>query len=124
MGGCNEPILPGYRTKFLDGNCIEATSPRIKSLGNTKAGALPGKSLVIFDPELGIAKDVIPCDDGHAQERSLLQPVIEAIEPNDLIVADRNFCVLSFLFGIALKKAYFVIRQHKSTPYKSLSNID
>jgi hypothetical protein len=76
INGCNEPILAGYRTKFLDGNCIEATEHRIKALRETKSGALPGKSLVIFDPELGIAIDVIPCEDGHAQERSLVQPAI------------------------------------------------
>lgn len=123
MGGNNEPILPGYRTKFLDGNCIEATEHRIKVIRDTKAGALPGKSLVIFDPELGIAIDVIPCEDGHAQERSLLHPVVDTMERNDLLVADRNFCVLSFLSGIHLKNAYFAIRQHKSMPYKSLSDI-
>lgn len=121
--GCNEPILAGYRTKFLDGNCIEATEHRIKALRDTKSGALPGKSLVIFDPELGIAIDVIPCEDGHAQERSLVKPVLDTIEAHDLMVADRNFCVLSLLFGIDSKCAYFAIRQHKNTPYKSLSDI-
>ena len=123
INGCNEPILSGYRTKFLDGNCIEATEHRIKALRETKSGALPGKSLVIFDPELGIAIDVIPCEDGHAQERSLVQPALDTIETNDLMVADRNFCVLSLLFGIDSKCAYFAIRQHKSMPYKSLSDI-
>jgi len=124
MNGSNEPILPGYKTKFLDGNCIEATQHRIKVLRDTKAGALPGKSLVIFDPELGIAIDVIPCEDGHAQERALLQPVLETVAPNDLVVADRNFGVLSFLFGISLKSAGFAIRQHKNMPFKSLSTIE
>jgi len=37
----------------------------------TTAGALPGKALVMFDPRLGIAVDVFPCENGHAQERSL-----------------------------------------------------
>lgn len=121
--GQNAPILPGYRTLFLDGNCIEATEHRIKVLRDTKAGALPGKSLVIFDPELGIATDVIPCEDGHAQERSLLQPVLEEIKPNDLVVADRNFCVLNFLLSIATSSAFFVIRQHQNTPFKPLSDL-
>jgi hypothetical protein len=123
MKACNEPMLPGFRIKFLDGNCIEATEHRIKALQDTKAGALPGKSLVLFDPELGIAIDIIPCEDGHAQERSLLTPVLETLKQNDLIVADRNFCVQSFLFGIANKGSYFAIRQHQSMPCKSLSGI-
>ncbi len=35
------------------------------------AVALPGKSLVVLDPELRLAINVFPCEDGHAQERSL-----------------------------------------------------
>jgi hypothetical protein len=28
IGGTNPPLLPGYRVRFLDGNCIEATEHR------------------------------------------------------------------------------------------------
>lgn len=51
MEGANPPLLAGYRVKFLDGNCLEATDHRLKVLRGTRAGALPGKSLVVFDPE-------------------------------------------------------------------------
>jgi len=124
MKGSNKPILSGYRTKFLDGNCIEATQHRISVLRDTKAGAYKSKSLVIFEPSLGIAIDVILCEDGHAGERALLQQVLETVVPNDLVVADRNFCVLSFLFGISKKPAYTAHRQHKNMPFKSLSAIE
>ena len=80
-----------------------------------------GKSLVVFEPELGIATDVFPCEDGHPQERSLLSQVIETVQKNDLWVADRNFCTLGFMFGIHRKEAFFILRQHKNTPYKPLS---
>ncbi len=123
MKGCNPPLLPGYRIKFLDGNCIEATEHRIKALRDTKAGALPGKSLVVFDPALGIALDVIPCEDGHAQERSLLPSLLETVETNEVWVADRNFCVLRFMFGIDQKHAFFILRQHKSTPFTPSSKM-
>ena len=122
MNGAQPPLLSGLKTKFLDGNCIEATEHRLKPLRETKAGALPGKSLVVFEPELGIATDVFPCEDGHAQERSLLSQVIETVQKNDLWVADRNFCTLGFLFGIHRKEAFFILRQHKNTPYKPLSD--
>lgn len=79
INGRNKPILENYRVKFLDGNCIEATEHRIKPLRNTSAGALPGKSLVVFDPELELAIDVIPCEDGHAQERSILRQIIDTM---------------------------------------------
>lgn len=31
--------------------------------------------------------------------------------------ADRNFCTLKFLLGIAAQRAYFIIRQHQSLPW-------
>jgi len=122
MNGSNKPLLSGYRTRFVDGNGLEATEHRLKVLRNTKAGALPGKSLVLFDQELGRAVDVIPGEDGPAQERSLLASVLETVVANDLLVADRNFGVLSFLFGIVSKGGFFVIRQPRSTPFKSWSH--
>jgi len=121
MKAIQAPLLTGYRTKFLDGNCIEASDKRLKPLRKTKAGALPGKSLVVFEQELGIVSDVFPCEDGHAQERSLLPEVLETIQEGDLWCADRNFCTLNFLFGIHRKSGHFIIRQHAQTPFKPLS---
>ncbi len=53
-----------------------------------------------------------PCEDAHAQERSLLPQVLETVKPNDVWVNDRNFCTLAFLFGTRARKAFFVTRQH------------
>ena len=122
--GNNRAVLPGYRVKFLDGNCIESTEHRLNVLRETNAGALPGKSLVVFDPEFGIAIDVIPCEDGHAQERSLLSEIIGITDPNDLWVSDRNFCVQGFLFGIAGRGGFFNIREHNNMPWKPKSPIE
>ena len=80
-----------------------------------RAAALPGHSLVVLDPRLMLATDVILCEDGHAQERSLLGQVLEIVQPRDLWVADRNFCTTDFLFGIAGRGGFFAIRQHAST---------
>jgi hypothetical protein len=91
LGGRREAWLPGYRIKMLDGNCIEATEHRLQVLRETKAGALPGKSLVVYDPELELATDVFPCEDGHAQERSLLEQVLPRVDPRDIWIQDRNF---------------------------------
>lgn len=92
-------------------------------LRDTRAGALPGKSLVVFNAELGIAQDVFPCEDGDAQERSLLTAVAATIQPGEIWIADRNFCVLSFLFNLHRKQAFFVIRQHGNTPYNPLTEL-
>lgn len=117
LGGIKESPLPGFHVKLLDGNCIEKTDHRIKELRTIAAGPLPGKSLVVYDPCLGLPIDVFPCEDGHAQERSLLSNVLESVLPNDAWVADRNFCTLDFTCGIDSKEGFFVIREHKKFPW-------
>lgn len=119
-GGEMTPLLPGYRTKILDGNHLPGTEHRILELRTTRAAALPGHGLVIFDPQRMTAIDVILCEDGHAQERSLLDEVLRTVAEKDLWIADRNFCTTDFLFGIAGRGGSFVIRQHASTLHYTL----
>ena len=115
--------LPGYRVKILDGNALAASEHRLKSLRNCNSAPLPGKSLVVLDPSLMLAIDVFPGEDGHAQERSLLPDVLASIESDDVWIADRNFCTLNFLSGIAEKQAYFIIREHKCLPWHSTAEL-
>ena len=115
MNGATPDLLPGYRVKILDGNHLTRTQRRLKALRDVAAGPLPGQSLVVLDPALGLALDVIVCADAHAQERSLLPAVLETVQPNDVWVDDRNFCTTGFLFGISQRGGYFVTRRHAST---------
>ncbi len=119
MKGTCAPWIPGYRVKVLDGNCIEATDHRLAVLRDNGSAPLPGKSLVIYEPELEMATDVFPCEDGHAQERSLLSEVLPTLEARDVLVMDRNFCVRDFLHGICAQEAFFICRQHKGLPWKA-----
>ncbi len=120
LKGTRRSPLPGYPVRLLDGNCIEASEHRIKELRTLSAGALPGKSLVVYDPVLGIPVDVFPCEDGHAQERSLLNQVLATVKKGELWVADRNFCTAGFTCAIADKDAFIVFRQHGNLPYTDL----
>jgi IS4 transposase len=106
------PLLKGYRTRILDGNHWSATQHRIEELRTTWAAPLPGKILVVLDQELMVASDVFLCEDGHAQERSLLDEVLSSVAEDELWIADRNFCTIDFLIGIASRRSRFVIRQH------------
>ncbi len=118
--GARRPWLPGYRVKVLDGNCIEATEHRLQVLRETAAGPLPGKSLVVYDPSLEIAIDVFPCEDGHAQERSLLDAVLSTVEAGDVWIMDRNFCVRAFLAGITARAGHFICRRHNGLSVTAL----
>lgn len=109
------PRLPGYRMRILDGNHLAATQHRIKELRRLRSGPLPGQALVVYDPQWMMVTEVVPCEDGHAQERALLGDVLSLVQPKEVWVGDRNFCTTDFLFGIATRDGFFVIRQHAQT---------
>jgi IS4 transposase len=115
MQGEAPALLSGFRIKILDGNHLGKTQRRLKPLRNVAAGPLPGQTLVVLDPALGLAVDVVCCEDGHAQERSFVGEVLAKVQESDLWIADRNFCTTSILIGIAARDGRFLIRQHAST---------
>ena len=121
MDGERAPWLQGYRVKIVDGNCIEASEHRLGVLRDVKAAPLPGKSLVVYEPACGLVTDVFPCEDGHAQERSLLGAVLKTVEADDLWIADRNFCTREFLCEIDTRGAFFVTREHQGLPFEIVS---
>jgi hypothetical protein len=113
-----EPV-PGYATRILDGNILTGTDHRITVLRSTLSGALPGMSLAIYEPVSGLVLDLILEENAHTQERALLGQV--PIEPGQLWIMDRNFCVRTFLFRIARANAFFLVRWHSSTmPFKPI----
>ncbi len=112
LNGRLAPWLPGYRTLVLDGNHLSKTERRLKELRHSWAAALPGKVLAAYEQERDLVRQAFLTPDGHAQERSLLDAVLAGVQAGDLWIADRNFCTLKFLSGIAAAGAAFVIRQH------------
>jgi hypothetical protein len=106
------PLLPGYQVKIIDGNKFSGTEHRLKETREHHASPLPGQVLAILDPQYRMFIDIIPCEDGHAQERSLFPQLEPLIEEKDLWIADRNFATLDLMFMIANKDACFLLRQH------------
>lgn len=119
LDGRRPTPFPGYRVLILDGNCLEATEHRLAVLRAVAGGALPGKSLVVYDPGLGIPLDVVPCEDGHAQERSLLGAVLDMVSPQDVWVADRNMCTKAFVCELDNRQACCLIREHGNFAWTS-----
>lgn len=119
MKGCRMPLLPGYRVRILDGNHLSGSEHRLGVLRGTAAGALPGQALVLLDPQRMIIEDVMPCEDGHAQERTLLDQVLPVVQARDLVISDRNFCTRAFLFGVVQRQARFITRQHGRMPWQT-----
>jgi hypothetical protein len=115
MQGELPALVPGYRVKILDGNHLTRTQRRLQPLRDVAAGPLPGQTLVVLDPALQLVLDIVCEEDGHAQERAFLGPILDRVAANDLWVADRNFCTTGILFGIAARGGSFAIRQHGTT---------
>src|SRR5262245_59708948 len=112
--------IPGYACRILDGNALSGTEHRIQHLRDLGAAGLPGKALAIYEPASGLILDVVLEEDGHAQERSLLDQI--PIEPGQLWIADRNFCLRTFLFRILRAGAFFLVRRHaQNLPYHELT---
>jgi len=59
--------------------------------------------------------DLVCCEDAHAQERSFADQILSQTQPQDVWIADRNFCTTGILFSIAQRSGKFLIRQHAST---------
>ena len=102
--------ISGYRVRILDGNHLAATERRLEVLRGSQAGPLPGQCLVVLEPEVMLGTEVIPCEDGHAQERSLTDDILALVQPKDVWVGDRNFCTTRILFGIAQRGSSLILR--------------
>lgn len=106
----------GYQVRVLDGNHLPASEKRLKPLRSFRGAALPGQSLVVYAPELGLVVDVLPAEDAHAQERALTGPVLERVREGELWLADRNFSTRRILRAVHDKGAAFIIREHGVSP--------
>jgi hypothetical protein len=121
--GMRDPWLVGYKVRILDGNHLAATQHRLEETRREAAAPLPGQALVLFDPEADLVTDVLLAEDGHAQERSLLDRVVGRLQAKDLLMADRNLCVRSFLLGIIAKGGFFAIREHAQVQWESAGKL-
>jgi IS4 transposase len=106
------PLIPGYRTRIVDGNQFAATEHRIKELRTIASGPLPGKALVVYDADWGIISDVYCSADSYTQERQMVLDLLGEIQAGELWIADRNFCTAATVWQIETSRACFIIRRH------------
>lgn len=112
----NAPLVPGYRTRIVDGNHLPASEKRLKPLRAFRGAAMPGQSLVVYDPDSGLVVDMEPCEDAHSQERAVMPPLLERSHPGDLWIADRNFSTRMILSEWDRRGCAFIVREHGRTP--------
>jgi hypothetical protein len=74
----------------------------------------------VRDGKTGLLTNIIAVEDAYTNERSLHPELLALVQPNDLWLADRNFCTDDYLSGIAARGAFFVIRHHAGTTLRPL----
>lgn len=105
-------IIPGYRCLAVDGNFLSKTDKRLGPLRAVAGAPLPGKVIARFDLQRQVFDRAYLLEDAHHQEASTCGAMAADLQPQDVVIADRNFCVVPFLERIQACGACFVIRQH------------
>ena len=105
-------VVPGYRCFSLDGNHLQKTEKRLLETRGLCAAPLPGTVVARFDHQSQTFDQVYLLEDAHAQESTVLDRVVDDIGEGDLLIADRHFCIVKFLFDVADRGVCFLIRQH------------
>jgi hypothetical protein len=122
MQGLDREPVPGFTSHVLDGNMLAGTEHRLKPLRKTRAAALPGKLLALYECATGVVVQAVLGEDAHSQERALLGQL--TIDAGIHLLADRNFCVSAFMRRIEQAQSWFTIRHHRSSfPLESVESV-
>jgi hypothetical protein len=108
--------IPGYRLLAVDGNHLEKTEKRIADLRDLGVAPLPGTAVARFDLGRQTFDRVYLLEDAHQQEATTCPAIVDDLEPSDVIVADRHYCIIEFMNQIAAKCNHFIIRHHARLP--------
>ena len=108
--------LAGWQLRVLDGNHLPASEKRLKPLRQRRGAALPGHTLVVYDPDSELVTDIVACEDAYASERTGVEPLLASAQPGQLWIADRNFCTQTILIGWHQAQACFLVREHSGHP--------
>jgi hypothetical protein len=108
--------IPGYRLLVVDGNHLEKTEKRLADLHDLSVAPLPGTAVARFDLGRQIFDRVYLLEDAHQQESTTCQAIVEDLEPLDVLVADRHYCIVECMNRIAAKGNHFIIRHHARLP--------
>jgi hypothetical protein len=108
--------IPGYRLLVVDGNHLEKSEKRIAELRDLGVAPLPGTAVARFDLGRQIFDRVYLLEDAHQQEAATCQAIVDDLEPSEVIVADRHYCIVEFMEQVAGKSNHFILRHHARLP--------
>ena len=81
-----------------------------------RGAALPGHTLVVYDPDSALVCDIVACEDAHESERTGASALIERAQAQQVWIGDRHFCTQAIMQGLAERGAGFIVREHARHP--------
>nr|WP_234015370.1 transposase [Burkholderia sp. BE12] len=111
--------VDGMRLRVLDG-AAEACAPRADGCGCGRACDDPARDaaaggarvLPVYDPDLGMIVDLLPCERGRAHERAFVGALLETVRPGELWIVDGRFDTDAILSGWPRRGGAFVLREY------------
>ena len=108
--------LAGWQLRVIDGNHLPASDKRLGPLRGHRGAALPGHTVVVYDPDHQLVCDIVACEDAYQSERTAAAVLIERAGAGQLWLGDRHFCTQALLQGLAQREAAFIVREHARHP--------
>ena len=112
-----EQSLPGWQVRIIDGNHLPASEKRLTELRGLRGAALPGHTLVVYDPDRSLVCDIVACEDAYESERVGAAQLIDSAQPGQAWIGDRHFCTAALLGGLHARGAGFIVREHAKHPH-------
>lgn len=112
----SQPSLPGWQLRIFDGNHLPASDKRLGPLRGFRGAALPGHTVVVYDPDSALVCDIVACEDAYQSERIGAAELIESAQAGQVWIGDRHFCTQPLLCGLQQRAAAFIVREHANHP--------
>jgi len=108
--------LPGWQLRVFDGNHLPASEKRLAPLRGFRGAALPGHTLVVYDPDSALVCDIVACEDAYESERAGAAFLLEKAQDKQVWIGDRHFCTQAILQGLVERGAGCIVREHAHHP--------
>ncbi len=108
--------LPGWQLRVLDCNHLSSSDKRLAVLRGFRGAALPGHTLVVYDPDSALVCDIVACKDAYQSERVAAATLMESAQAQQVWIADRHFCTEALLRCLSQRQACFIVREHARHP--------
>ncbi|WP_176050149.1 transposase [Burkholderia sp. BCC1644] len=122
--------VDGMRLRVLDG-FGEACAPRADGCDCGRACDDPARDaaaggarvLPVYDPDLGMIVDLLPCERGRSHERAFVGALLETVRPGELWIVDGRFDTDAILSGWPRRGGAFVLREYgRSAAWRPLGD--